>query len=276
VPLWCILSKGASFFFLVFTLRWIVDRLLESSLRLRRRTTNAELNMISFARFFCKYLFFWLRRYRRQRTGVSKKYQKQLWNTATVCYRLQGEQCCFPATHGNNFTLVSVIMLLHRFNNGSQSAGVNMCLVILEMSRVIERCTCCNLWLIYVSFFMYSYKVSGFEVTNDSEIIDRGNDKSNRRDGNKEHLGQKKGTDLYNCLFFTDQHPRPSHSHSRPLDHGFIKCLYEIVSWFSRSNLNVFKCNNFRARLGTAMSQHPFTSHGSCCSFIITTDSNTT
>ena len=149
--------------------------------------------MISFARFFCKYLFFWLRRYRRQRTGVSKKYQKQLWNTATVCYRLQGEQCCFPATHGNNFTLVSVIMLLHRFNNGSQSAGVNMCLVILEMSRVIERCTCCNLWLIYVSFFMYSYKVSGFEVTNDSEIIDRGNDKSNRRDGNKEHLGQKKG-----------------------------------------------------------------------------------
>lgn len=58
VPIWCILSKGASFFFLVFTLRWIVDRLLESSLRLRRRTTNAKLNMISFARFFCKYLFF--------------------------------------------------------------------------------------------------------------------------------------------------------------------------------------------------------------------------
>lgn len=276
VPIWCILSKGASFFFLVFSIT--VDCWQAPWVKPTPTSTHnqCQIEYDIVCSILLQVTVFLIARYRRQRTGVSKKYQKQLWNTATVCYRLQGEQCCFPATHGNNFTLVSVIMLLHRFNNGSQSAGVNMCLVILEMSRVIERCTCCNLWLIYVSFFMYSYKVSGFEVTNDSEIIDRGNDKSNRHDGNKEHLGQKKGTDLYNCLFFTDQHPRPSHSHSRPLDHGFIKCLYEIVSWFSRSNLNVFKCNNFRARLGTAMSQHPFTSHGSCCSFIITTDSNTT
>ena len=152
---------------------------------------------------------------------------------ATVCYRLQGEQCCFPAMHGNNFAQVSVIMLFAPLQQWFAECG---CKRVSRHSGNVARDWKRHMlqFVVDLCFIFYSYKVSGFEVTNDSEIIDRGNDKSNRHDGNKEHLWQKKGTDLYNCLFFTDQHPRPSHSHSRPLDHGFMKCLYEIVSWFSR------------------------------------------